>query len=181
MTNKNAQSKKEKKGGEIAQVGRFGLVGILNTIVDFVLLNILVITVLPKTLHLGSIHLFGSDIIITGLVVAGLISGTAAMINSFIFNTRFTFRAHNVDTRHAVYFFVITIFGLYFIRPVILKLLTDVWLWPSQITYQITRMLHLPFSQDFDERNLALLVAILVVLVYNYLMYKYIVFTNEKN
>ena len=117
---------------------------------------------------------------ITGIVLAGLISGTFAMINSFVFNMRFTFKKQNIDTRHIVYFFLITMFGIYIIRPIILKLLTDVWVWPSQLAYSITSGIGLPFSQDFDQRNLALAVAILVVLVFNYLMYKYFVFTNNE-
>ncbi len=165
---------------EVKQVGRFGLVGILNTVVDFVILNILVITILPKGSVLFTATFFGVTVAITGIVAAGLISGTVAMVNSYIFNMRFTFRKRNIDTKHTVYFFIITIAGLYIIRPIILKLFTDVWVWPSQLAYSITSGLHLPLSRDFDERNLALMAAILVVLVYNYLMYKYFVFVDEK-
>lgn len=165
---------------EVKQVGRFGLVGILNTLVDFVILNILVVTILPKGSVLFTVTLFGISIAITGIIIAGLISGTIAMINSYIFNMRFTFRKRHIDTRHTVYFFVITIGGLYIIRPIILKIFTDVWVWPSQFAYYITSGLHLPLSRDFDERNLALMAAVTVVLVYNYLMYKYFVFSDEK-
>lgn len=172
-------SEKKHTKSEVAQVGRFGLVGVLNTVVDFVVLNVLVTTILPKSLTLTTITIFGTSIVVTGVIVAGLISGTAAMINSFIFNTRFTFRAQNVDRRHTIYFFLITIFGLYIIRPVILKIMTDVWIWPSQIVYGVTNGLNLPFSQDFDERNLALLVAIVLILGYNYIMYKRFVFVQK--
>lgn len=168
------------KKNEVAQVGRFGLVGILNTVVDFVLLNLLVMTILPKTLELTSINLFGIEVVITGVVVAGLISGTAAMINSYVFNMRFTFRKKHVDSKHTILFFAITIFGLYIIRPIVLKIFTDTWVWPADVAYYITSSLKLPLSRDFDERNLALMVAILIVLVYNYLMYKKFVFSNEK-
>ncbi|MBA3678961.1 GtrA family protein [Candidatus Saccharibacteria bacterium] len=173
-------AKKQSKS-EVKQVGRFGLVGILNTIVDFVLLNILVITILPKSLELATLNFGSIKYVITGLIVAGLISGTVAMINSYIFNMRFTFKVKKIDAKHTVYFFLVTIFGLYIIRPIILKIFTDTWMWPSQVAYQVTQVLHLPLSQDFDERNLALLVAISIVLVYNYLMYKFFVFPHEKN
>ena len=172
-------NKKQDKS-EVKQVGRFGLVGILNTLVDIVILNILAITILPKTLIVTTFTVFGTEIVITGIVLAGLISGTVAMINRFVFNMRFTFKKQKIDTRHVVYFFLITMFGIYIIRPIILKLLTDVWVWPSQLAYSITSGIGLPFSQDFDQRNLALAVAILVVLVFNYLMYKFFVFTNNE-
>ncbi len=168
-----------KNHAEIAQVGRFGLVGILNTLVDFLVLNILSMTLLPKTYLVFSFSLLGEVYSVTGLILAGVISGTAAMINSFIFNKNFTFKAKKLATQKLVMFFVITAFGLYIIRPVILYIFSDVWLWPAQFAYEITTWLNLPFSRDFDTRNLALLAAIAVVLVYNYLMYKYYIFKNE--
>ena len=112
------KTKKTADHAEIKQVGRFGLVGILNTVVDFVVYN-------------------------------GLL------------------------------FFVITAAGLYIIRPMVIYFFTETWLWPSQVLYSITSALQLPFSQEFDTRNLALVAAIAVVLIYNYLLYKYYVF-NEK-
>jgi putative flippase GtrA len=113
-------------------------------------------------------------------VWAGIISGTAAMINSFIFNKNFTFRAKKLSVFKLILFFVITAFGLYVIRPLIIYFFTSVWLWPSQVVYDITQWLRLPLSQEFDTRNLALLIAIIVVLFYNYLSYKFFVFNDEK-
>ncbi len=89
------------------------------------------------------------------------------------------FKTKKLSTKKLVMFFVITAAGLYIIRPIVLYALTSYWLWPSQVLYNITSALNLPFSQEFDTRNLALVVAIAIVLVYNYLLYKYYVF-NEK-
>ena len=164
---------------EVRQVGRFGLVGILNTLVDFIVLNILASTILPKSLVLGTITVFGISYTINGLIVAGIISGTIAMINSFIFNMFYTFKARNVDALHAAYFFILTFIGVYVFRPILLKFFTDVWPWPINIAYKITSLLHLPFSETFVERNIALAATIMLVLVYNYLAYKYIVFKND--
>ncbi len=176
----NNKATKKPDHSEALQVGRFGLVGILNTVVDFVVLNVLAATILPKSLVLGSVTIFGTNYTITGLIVAGLISGTIAMINSFIFNMRFTFRARHVDALHATYFFVLTMIGVYIFRPILLKFFTDVWTWPVLTADHISTFLHLPLSQLFVERNVALAVTILLVLVYNYLVYKYIVFTKDK-
>lgn len=175
----NNKTTKKPEHNEALQVGRFGLVGVLNTVVDFVVLNILAATILPKSLILGSVTIFGTNYTITGLIIAGLISGTIAMINSFIFNMRFTFRARKVDALHATYFFVFTMIGVYIFRPILLKFFTDVWTWPVLTADHISTFLHLPLSQLFVERNVALAVTILLVLVYNYLIYKYIVFTKD--
>jgi len=148
---------------ELGQVVRFAIVGVSNFLVDFVLYNLLTnfVTNLP-------------------VVWAAIISGTAAMINSFVFNKRFTFRAKNLSVFKLVLFFALTAFGLYAIRPVIIYFFTEIWLWPSQVVYSITSFLKLPLSQQFEINNVALLAAILVVLVYNYLIYKYFIFNEKK-
>ena len=176
----NTKSKPSNKLSEAAQVGRFGLVGILNTLVEFTLLNILAATILPSTLLIFSFTLAGKQYNITGVVLAGLISGTAAMINSFIFNKNFTFKAKKLSPTKLVLFFIITAAGLYLIRPLIFFVFTDVWIWPAQLAYSITSYLRLPFTREFDIRNTALLAAVAVVLFYNYLMYKFFIYNNEK-
>ncbi len=161
-----SEHKKHKEEGgkkEIGQILRFAIVGVSNFLVDFIIYNALL--------------RFAPDV---SAVFAGIISGTAAMINSFIFNKNFTFKAKNLSTFKLVLFFLVTAFGLYAIRPLIIYFFTSVWLWPSQTVYDITQWLRLPFSQDFDTRNLALLIAIVVVLFYNYISYKYFVFNDEK-
>ncbi len=148
---------------ELGQIVRFAIVGVSNFLVDFIIFNLLL--------------RFAPDL---SAVWAGIISGTFAMINSFIFNKNFTFKAKNLSFFRLVLFFLITAFGLYAIRPLVIYYFTKVWLWPSQIAYDFTSWLRLPFSQEFDTRNVALVFAIVVVLFYNYLMYKYLVFKNEK-
>lgn len=160
------KTEKNGSGGskrELGQILRFALVGVSNFLVDLTIYNLLLL-LSPSF----------------SVVLAGVISGTAAMVNSFVFNKTFTFKAKNLSGAKIVLFFVITAFGLYVIRPIILYFFTQVWLWPSQLLYDITSSLRLPFSQEFDTRNLALLIAIAVVLVYNYLSYKYLIFNDEK-
>lgn len=144
------------------QAGRFGLVGVLNTLVDVVIVNILT-------------HFLGLD-----LVLSGIISGTVAMINSFVFNQRFTFKVHKTTPTRVLYFFAITMFGLYVIRPLILQFFTKQWLTPGEFVYSVTSSLSLPFSRSFDINNFALAMAILVVLVYNFLMYRKFVFVDKR-
>ena len=160
------ENKTKKEDGakkELGQVVRFAIVGVSNFLVDFIIYNLLI--------------LFITNLSVTW---AGIISGTAAMINSFIFNKNFTFRAKKLSTFKLVMFFVLTAGGLYVIRPVVIQFFTQTWLWPSQIAYKVTTFLRLPLTQDFDRNNLALLAAIAVVLIYNYLVYKFYIFRDEK-
>jgi putative flippase GtrA len=60
----------------VAQAGKFGLVGIASTVIDFSLLNL------------------GHNVIGLGLIQANLISTTVAMIFSFSFNRRYVFGSH---------------------------------------------------------------------------------------
>ncbi len=145
-----------------SQAGKFAIVGVLNTLVDIVTVNILT-------------QLFGVQI-----VIAGLISGTVAMINSFIFNQRFTFKVHHLNKVRILYFFAITMFGLYVIRPLVLQLFTREWLWPGEMVYQITSSLGMPLTKSFDVNNFALAMAIAAVLVYNFVMYRKFVFVEDK-
>lgn len=144
------------------EAGRFGMVGVLNTLLDIVLVNVLT-------------QFAGLD-----LVLAGIISGTAAMINSFVFNQRFTFKVKKVGPVQTFSFFAITMFGLYVIRPLILQFFTKQWLSPGELVYSVTSALNLPFSRSFDVNNFALGMAILAVLVYNFVMYRKFVFVQEK-
>lgn len=146
------------KDNELKRVGRFGAVGILNTAVDFIVFNI-VRLLIP-------------------VAVASVISGTVAMINSYVFNQRFTFRAKHVTPRQTAMFFILTMFGLYVIRPIVITFLTKSWLWPAQTAHTITATLGLPFSQKFITDNLALVCAIVIVLFYNYVTYKKWVFVK---
>ena len=107
---KSNNMKKDGNKRELGQVVRFAIVGVSNFLVDFILYNLL--------------HKF---IPAMPVVWAGIISGTAAMINSFVFNKSFTFRAKSLSTFKLIMFFVLTAAGLYAIRPVIIYFFTQVW------------------------------------------------------
>jgi len=159
--------KQSKTKQEILQISRFSLVGVLNTLIDVILQNLLF-------QFLGFTK-----------VIAALISGTVAMFNSFIFNQRFTFRVKKTDPLHIVYFFVITFFGLYVIRPMTIIFFTRIWLWPANRIDQFLNSIHFPVphaanvsAYDALVNYIGLGAAILVVFAYNYLLYKKVVFTK---
>lgn len=146
----------------LSQAGKFAMVGVLNTLVDLVMVNIL------------------TQVFRVEIVLAGIISGTVAMINSLIFNQRFTFKVHHLSKVRIFYFFAITAFGIYVVRPLVLQLFTKQWLTPGEIMYDVTSALGLPLSRSFDVNNFALMMAIIAVLGYNFFMYRKFVFVEEK-
>jgi len=82
---------------------RFGLVGGMNTSIDFVILFTLVAFGIPA-------------------IVSNFISTSVALVFSFFANKTFTFKGTGKSTRrHFAYFLIITLFGLWVIQPVIIE------------------------------------------------------------
>ena len=146
---------------EIVRVGKFGIVGILNTIIDFCIFN-----ALTKYASFG-------------LIQANLVSTTVAMIFSFVMNKRVVFEDDEGSVvKQAVLFLVVTAFGLYVIQNGIIWLLTDVWVGPVHLVVNIVRSAQIHILSDgFYINNSAKAVATLASLVWNYIMYKKVVFT----
>ncbi len=155
-----AQKPKSKSTGELARIGRFSLIGILNTAIDLGVYNLLI--------HAG-----------LAPSIANLPSTTLAMIFSFFANRRIVFQSNSVNpVQQAIKFLVATAFGLYVIQSAIIVVLTRHWLWPGQTAYHIVSTIGLAhlFSERFVIDNSAKVAAIAVSLVWNYLVYKKWVF-----
>jgi putative flippase GtrA len=93
-----------------AEKVRFGLVGIVNTGIDFGILFVLVALGLP-------------------IIASNFVSTSVALVFSFFANKSFTFKHEGKSTtKQIVLFFVITLIGLWIIQPLIIegvKLATD--------------------------------------------------------
>ena len=124
------------------------MVGIANTLIDFILLFALV--------YLG-----------VNVLLANIIATGAAFMFSFNGNKRYTFHATgNNLVREVTLFTVVTLFGLWVLQTVVVYLL-------------------LPAIEPLvDSDDLALLItkvlATGVSLVWNFVLYKYLVFREPK-
>jgi putative flippase GtrA len=151
-----------KKSGRAARVGKFGAVGLFNTILDFTIYNVLS-------------GIFGFPIIF-----ANLISTTITMIISFFANRNLVFNAKNTGStsKQAVLFLVVTAFGLYVLQLGVLHFLTVVWLAPVHAAVTIVHGIGLAsiFKDQFVINNTAKILGTLVSLIWNYFMYKRVVF-----
>ncbi len=148
------------KGSEVERVGRFGLVGITNALIDFGIYN---------ALTLGGRSLVG----------ATYISGTVAMIFSFFANRYFVFKSHDQNrNRQLLVFFLVTAFAVWVIQPVMITLLTKYWLTPLNLGVKLADLLHITkfLSPDFLRKNGAKAAGVLVGLVWNYGFYRSVVF-----
>jgi putative flippase GtrA len=142
------------------QMGRFGIVGILNTVIDFLVFNIM-----------GKVFLFGP-------IPSNFVSTTCAMTFSFFANKHVVFQHKGtIDTKQAMKFIVVTGFGVWVLQSLTIKLLTEVWTAPMHLFVRVIRDLGIGHFKDvFYINNGAKLVATVVSLAWNYVMYKKVVF-----
>lgn len=163
---KQSHSPHVKVAHEAAQVGRFGIVGIINTLIDFGTLNLLT-------------RLFGLS-----NLAANIPATTIAMLFSFFANRNFVFKAdsHDSQLKQAIRFFAFTAFGLYVLQSGVIYFFEQVWVWPIGVgvhvaqTIGVTRLV----DDQFIVTNSVKALATLVSLTWNYLTYKRFVFKEYK-
>lgn len=156
---------KKKSEPEVARVGKFAGVGVLNTLIDFAILNVLTSSV------------FG-----LALITANIISTSIAMAFSFFANKRVVFKEeHGNPVTQALLFIAVTGFGLWVLQSGIIYILTVAWVSPLKLAYAIVKAIGLGgvFSEAFVIKNGAKVFATLVSLTWNYIAYKKVVFKKS--
>jgi putative flippase GtrA len=136
-------------------------VGVMNTLLDFIFFTLLTTFILKDNIAL-----------------AGLISGTIALIFAFLTHSFITWRGHNVTYSVVLKFFVVTGFGMWIIRPLLLSLFINL-VGMYSFAYQLGNSLHLPFSEHFIANSGSFGFMIIIVLIYNYLIYDRVVFKQN--
>lgn len=155
----------KKLKAEGKQVGRFSLIGIANTVIDFSVYNLLI-------LALG-----------LAAIPANLVSTTLAMIFSFVANKTFVFGSKSKQIlAQAITFLVVTAFGLYVIQNGVIYILLEVWTLPLDWAYALISLIGLDglIGEQFLFVNGAKVIATLFSLSWNYLLYRNLVFAKDK-
>ncbi len=146
----------------LERITKFGLIGILNTVIDFVLFNVLT-----------------SKKVGWGKITANTLSTTVAMIFSFFFNKTYVFGANggNVSIQVAE-FFLVTMVGLYVLQNLVIWFLTSIWTFLPELAFKIVSLLHLDkaLKRDFVIKNSAKAAATVVSLTWNFVLYSKLVF-----
>jgi putative flippase GtrA len=147
------------KRSRMKRVGKFGAVGAANTLLDFVLYNIL------------------SSGFRLSLVEANIISTTVAMVFSFTANKKLVFKKHDGSiARQALMFYAVTAFGLYVLQSATIHFLTEIWLTPVNTIVASFIWAGVTGHDQFLIKNSAKAVATFISLSWNYVMYKKVVF-----
>lgn len=143
------------------QAGAFGLVGIINTLLDILVLNL------------------GIFVLRLPVVPANVLSVSVALVFSYTANSRWVFGgSRQLNPKAAFRFVVVTLVGLYGLQTLIVYLLTQQWLAPARIVQGFG--LGQYFSTVFIVANTAKLLATLITAVWNFVLYKRYVFTSDE-
>ena len=154
--------------GEAKRVGRFGLVGLLNTLLDYVLfISLTKIFMLP----------------LSRVWVAKLISGSIAMANSYFLNKTWVFnRRHTGVSAELIKFVSVTVIGVFVVQLGLVQLFSSVVPQPGEWVFNFLQNLHITailpavFTEAFTIKTVAFGLATLASLTWNYLAYKKVVF-----
>ncbi len=149
---------------EIKRIAKFGAVGVINTLLDFIVLDVL---------HLK----FGME-----LILANLISTTVAMAFSYVANRRIVFKHHTEKVaRQMMLFWAVTAFGLYVLQSGIIWLLGHPMHGALNWSVSVVRSIGFKhFSEAFIATNVVKFIADALTLIWNYIGYKEFVFVDAK-
>ena len=155
------------------QASRFAAVGVLNTLVDYVLF-----VGITKVFHLS----------LDNVWVAKVISGTVAMTVSFLLNRRWVFgaRGHAPVHHQAARFFAVTAVAVYGIGVPVTQLFARVYQGPGRWLDAVLRHVGLTgaapsvFTDAFATKTAAFAIATCCTMIFNFLAYRYWVFRARR-
>lgn len=153
------------------EVARFGLVGVINTLLDYVLfIGLTIVFAIP----------------LSQVWLAKYPSSAIAMINSYILNRRFVFRSQGRDlVGESLRFFSTTLVGVFVIQNLLTQFLASDFQYFGRATFRFLDLLGLSdiqfsfhertlgLTQSFTIKTVAFALATLASLTWNFLTYKY--------
>ena len=144
---------------------RYLVSGVSATVVDYLVYEVLALTVL------------GTDLLWLATGIAGIISTFVA----FFLHSHLTWIDRDPGKFGIVKFFIWNIAVMILLRPAVVTLFsgfTGLYQW----AFGVTTWLHLPFSYDFVLSTGTYLLVTLIIMILNYIFYDKFVFSkNSKN
>jgi len=139
------------------EVARFGLVGVINTLVDYVLfIAFTVVFSIP----------------LSRVWLAKYPSSAIAMIVSYVLNRRYVFRSRQRNVRaEMLRFFTTTLVGVFVIQNLLTQFFSSEFQFFGDQAYRFLGPLG--FTESFTIKTVAFGLATIASLTWNYLTYKY--------
>ena len=166
-----ASKKKTKSGDKIVKQGaKFGLVGISNAIIDF-------------SLYTG----LGTLVPLDKVFLVKYFSGSMAMINSFYWNRKWTFKSKAKISRSALRFLIATLVSVWGIQPGVVWIFTATapgvafgtfWFTLAQ-TIGIVGLLPAILTLPFVIKTVAFGMGIACIMVWDFTLYKFWAFKDD--
>jgi len=156
---------KSSQGSTTGQVARFGMVGIMNTVIDYVI-------------YISLTKIF--SIPLDQVWTAKFVSGTVAMINSFYFNRTWVFkRSKSKNTgQEAIRFLIATFVAVYIIQLGLVQFFSSEFQLFGVLTYDALSAVGVVtlapglFTEAFVIKTVAFGLATLGSMAWNFVLYK---------
>lgn len=154
----------------VKQVEKFGLIGILNTLIDFI-----IFMTLTKVFSIP----------LNSVWMAKLVSGSIAMINSFYFNRTWVFKNQGKDVQgQALRFITSTLVAVFVIQLGLVQLFSSDFPQLGQFGYLVASQLGIIslapgiLTEAFVIKTAAFGLATVASMTWNFLLYKFWAFKN---
>jgi putative flippase GtrA len=157
--------------GVRGQASRFAVVGVTNTLIDYVV-------------FIGLTKIF--SIPLDWVWVAKAASGGVAITNSFILNRHWVFRGRGRIVREGGAFVTVTVIGVYLIQTPLTQFFSSVYPAPGELAYDIvqrigvTDLLPDVVTEPFMVKTTAFALATAASMTWNFLAYRHVVFGRRR-
>ena len=169
-----AAKKKTKLGNRIVKQGaKFGLVGLSNAVIDFTLY-----TAVAALLHIPLDKVF----------LVKFFSGSVAMINSFYWNRKWTFKSKAEITRSGPKFLIATLISVWGIQPGVVWIFTATsfgqafgmfWFRIAEIIGIVGILPH-TITLGFVIKTVAFGMSVLTIFFWDFILYKFWAFKENE-
>jgi putative flippase GtrA len=148
---------------------RFASVGVINTLLDFTILNVIV-----KLFNITSLNK-------KGVVAASIISGTTVSLVSFYLNRKYVFKVSGSKKIQYFKLLVVSLSGVYLIQASIISLTLSHVGGLANFAHSIAELIRLGniFDQDFMRVNIAKVFGTAGIMIWNYTLYRKFVFKEK--
>lgn len=144
----------------------FGVIGVLNTILNVVVFNVLIF--------------FGSEV-----GTANFISICVSIAVAYVLSSRFVFddrTGRKLTRERFIKFIAVNVFTLFVIHQIVLLILAYKFRLPGEVMYQISSSLFGDtLSKPFIEANTAKALAVLASMLTSYVLYDRFVFKDKSS